>query len=51
MIFGNDEYTYKQGNDGLWDVYEDGTFLVTCSTESAAREIVEILRKDAKRDD
>lgn len=45
-----DEFTCEQQEDGRWFVLRDGKFLVACTTESAAREIAEMLRKDAEKD-
>ncbi len=45
-----DEFTCEQQEDGRWFVLRNGQFLVACPTESVAREIAEILRKDAAED-
>lgn len=45
-----DEFACEQQEDGRWFVLRNGQFLVACPTESVAREIAEILRKDAAED-
>lgn len=45
-----EEFTCEEQEDGRWFVLRNGQFLVACPTESAAREIAEILRKDAAED-
>ena len=46
-----EEFTCEGQADGLWFVLRNGAFFVACPTESIAKEIVEILRKDAEMDD
>jgi hypothetical protein len=50
VIMELEEFTCEQQEDGRWFVLRNGQFLVACPTESVAREIAEILRKDAAED-
>ena len=43
-----DEFTCRQQEDGRWFVLRNGEFLCACPTESVAKEISEMLRKDAE---
>ena len=47
---GHPDRLRVEQEDGRWFVLRNGQFLVACPTESVAREIAEILRKDAPED-
>lgn len=46
-----DIYDYRQEPDGGWIVTKNGDFFISCSSEQAAKQVTELLRKDAGGDD
>ena len=44
----HEEFTCEQQEDGRWFVLQNGRFLVACPSESVAKNISEMLRKDTE---
>lgn len=43
-----EEFTCEQQEDGRWFIFRKGQFFLACASERTAKEVIEILRKDAK---
>lgn len=43
-----EEFTCEQQEDGRWFIYRSGQFFLACASERTAKEVIEILRKDAE---